>query len=134
MGHNLDTTIRQSQHEKYERSRKHQSLDYDDYAQNGYHLTGEDHAISQQIVDGNISICGHDCQHHSLQANAYVDSVHLYDANTKHSLPEIEPKMTISLAVGDGGCGQANVSAGQLGQEVKHGVGGGCVQYGSQIV
>jgi hypothetical protein len=89
-----DTTERQSQDEKYEWSHKHQSPDYGNYAQNGYNLVGEDHAIPQWVTDGDIALYGHDCQHHRLQASAHVDGVHLCDAVPKHDLPETEPENT----------------------------------------
>lgn len=120
VGDKPHTTERQSQDEKYKWSHKHQIPDYDDYGQDGYRLIGEDHAISQGVADGNIAIYGHDCQHHRLQASEYVNGVHLRDTSTKINVPEIEPENAQHL--GDGGCGQAKVSAGQHGQEVKHGL------------
>jgi len=117
---NANLAERQPQDEKYEGSHKHQRPPQDDAAQDGHHLVGEEQAVPQGVADGNVSVDGHGRQHHRLQPGAYVDRVHLCDASTKHDLPEVEPEDPQHL--GDGGCGQAKVGAGQHGQEVEHGL------------
>lgn len=99
MKDNPDTTERQSQDEKYEWSHKHQSPDNDDYDQNGYYLVSKDHAISQGVADGNITIYGHDCQYYRLQASAYMNAIHLCDAGTKHNLSKIKPENSQHLGM-----------------------------------
>lgn len=49
-----------------------------------------------------------------------MDGAHLCDADTKLNLHEIELENSHDL--GDGGCGQAQISTGQHVQEVKHGL------------
>lgn len=49
-----------------------------------------------------------------------MDNVYVCDASTKHNLPETEPENAQLLPCG--GCAQAKVSAGPLGQEGKHGL------------
>lgn len=95
-----DFTERQFQDKEDKWSHKYQSPKYDDYAKDSYYLTGEDHAIPQGVADGNVSVYGHDCQHHRLQASAYVNYVHLCDARIQTQSPwRLNQKMSNILGM-----------------------------------
>ena len=94
-------------------------------ANNGYpnsadYPVGEDGDIMEGVADGHIAIKGHGQQHRRFHKGEHMDEKYLCKASFKADLTNVEPEELHDC--GQGGEGEAQVSEGQHGEKLVHGL------------